>query len=303
MPIKSFSNKLNAILDDQQDIITIGTGFGGSYGPAEGPLWWHENDSLIFSDIHSSKRMSWREGHEPTVVAQNTHQANGLTRDLEGRLLICEQAKKRLVRQESDGSVTVIASNFQGKPFNRTNDVVVTSYGSIYFTDPWNRRNMLTESDMQIAGVYRVSRDLGTLTLLVSDFVHPNGLAFSPDEKLLYVNDSRRGIIRSFEVTGAGILNMASDKVFCDLNGSASGVPDGMKVDSLGNVYCGGSGGLWIIDPAGEPLGIVEHGESATTNVGFGGADWDQLFFTTETTVGFVKLKVKGTQVPIGVAD
>ena len=247
--------------------------------------------------------MSWREGHEPTVVAQNTHQANGLTRDLEGRLLICEQAKKRLVRQESDGSVTVIASNFQGKPFNRTNDVVVTSYGSIYFTDPWNRRNMLTESDMQIAGVYRVSRDLGTLTLLVSDFVHPNGLAFSPDEKLLYVNDSRRGIIRSFEVTGAGMLNMASDKVFCDLNGSASGVPDGMKVDSLGNVYCGGSGGLWIIDPSGEPLGIVEHGESATTNVGFGGADWDQLFFTTETTVGFVKLKVKGTQVPIGVAD
>ena len=281
MPIKSFSNKLNAILDDQQDIIPIGTGFGGSYGPAEGPLWWHENDSLIFSDIHSSKRMSWREGHEPTVVAQNTHQANGLTRDLEGRLLICEQAKKRLVRQESDGSVTVIASNFQGKPFNRTNDVVVTSYGSIYFTDPWNRRNMLTESDMQIAGVYRVS----------------------PDEKLLYVNDSRRGIIRSFEVTGAGILNMASDKVFCDLNGPASGVPDGMKVDSLGNVYCGGSGGLWIIDPSGEPLGIVEHGESATTNVGFGGADWDQLFFTTETTVGFVKLKVKGTQVPIGVAD
>ena len=298
MPIKSFSNKLRTVLDDQQDIITIGTGFGGSYGPAEGPLWWHEDDTLIFSDIHNSKRMSWKQGREPTVVAENTYQANGLTRDLEGRLLICEQAKKRVIRIDHDGSVTVIAGNFQGKPFNRTNDVVVTSDGAIYFTDPWNRRNLLTEVDLQIAGVYRVSRDLGTKTLLVSDFVHPNGLAFSPDEKVMYINDSRRGLIRAFDVTGAGFLNLASDRIFCDLNGPDSGVPDGMKVDSVGNVYCGGSGGLWIIDPSGEPLGIVEHGESATTNVGFGGSNWDMLFFTTETTVGCVKLNVKGTQVP-----
>lgn len=299
MPIKSFSNKLNNILDTQQEIITIGTGFGGHNGPAEGPLWWYEDNSLIFSDIHNSRRMSWKTGSHPEVVAENTSQANGLTRDLEGRLLICEQAKKRVVRLEADGSITVIASNFQGKPLNRTNDVVVTADGSIYFTDPWNRRNMLTESDLQVAGVYRVSRDLGTLTLLVSDFVHPNGIAFSPDESLVYINDSRKGIIRSFEVTGAGTLNMATDNVFCDLTGAGSGVPDGMKVDSLGNVYCGGSGGLWIIDPSGEPLGIIEHGESATTNVGFGGSNWDMLFFTTETTVGYVTLKVEGTKVPV----
>lgn len=299
MPIKSFSNKLNNILDTQQEIITIGTGFGGHNGPAEGPLWWYEDNSLIFSDIHNSRRMSWKTGSHPEVVAENTSQANGLTRDLEGRLLICEQAKKRVVRLEADGSITVIASNFQGKPLNRTNDVVVTADGSIYFTDPWNRRNMLTESDLQVAGVYRVSRDLGTLTLLVSDFVHPNGIAFSPDESLVYINDSRKGIIRSFEVTGAGTLNMATDNVFCDLTGAGSGVPDGMKVDSLGNVYCGGSGGLWIIDSSGEPLGIIEHGESATTNVGFGGSNWDMLFFTTETTVGYVTLKVEGTKVPV----
>ena len=303
MGIKKYSDRLDDILDVNQEVEWVTEGYGGDQGPTEGPLWWHEDSALVFSDIHNNRRITWKQGEEAKVLQDGSNQSNGLTRDLKGRLVACEHMTRRVIRLEHDGQTTVIANSFQGRQLNRPNDVIVKSDEAMYFTDPWSHRVPQNEWDLTFAGVYRVSPDLGTLTLLVSDFVDPNGLAFSPDEKLLYVNDSRRGIIRSFEVTGAGILNMASDKVFCDLNGSASGVPDGMKVDSLGNVYCGGSGGLWIIDPSGEPLGIVEHGESATTNVGFGGADWDQLFFTTETTVGFVKLKVKGTQVPIGVAD
>jgi gluconolactonase len=147
--------------------------------------------------------------------------------------------------------------------------------------------------------VFRVSPDLGTLTLLVSDFVLPNGLAFSPDESVLYINDSRRGHIRAFDVQDDGTLSLASDQVFCELRGDRPGVPDGMKVDVEGNVYCGGSGGLWIIDSSGKHLGTIVHGAPATTNLAFGGEDWRTLFFTTRTSVGRVQCKIPGVSVPV----
>ncbi|HCG91234.1 MAG TPA: gluconolactonase [Dehalococcoidia bacterium] len=299
MPIQQFSDKLSDILDVSQEIITIGVGYGGDYGPAEGPLWWQESSSLLFSDIHNSNRMSWSFGETPKIIKTGTNQANGLTRDLQGRLLVCEQALNRVIRIELDGSTTVIASIFQGKPLNRTNDVVVKSDGSIYFTDPFNRRNLSNETTMDFAGVYRVSPDLGTMTLLVSDFVHPNGLAFSPDESLLYVNDSRKAIIRSFELNPDGTLARGTDRVFTDVSGAAPGVADGMKVDIHGNVYCGGAGGLWIIDSSGVLLGIIDHGEDSTSNLAFGGDNWDVLFITTGTTVCSVSLKVSGIKVPV----
>ena len=145
-----------------------------------------------------------------------------------------------------------------------------------------------------------VSQDLGTITLLVRDFVTPNGLAFSPDESILYVNDTRRQHIRAFDVLPNGTLALASDRLFCDLSGDEPGVPDGMKVDSEGNLYCGGSGGIWVINPAGDHVGTISHGEPTTTNVAFGGDDWKTLFFTTWNTLGRVQLNIPGSPLPAG---
>jgi gluconolactonase len=137
------------------------------------------------------------------------------------------------------------------------------------------------------------------MTLLAADFIVPNGIAFSPDEKLLYVNDSRRGHIRSFELAPNGTLAKQTDHVFADLRGSEPGVPDGMKVDSAGNVYCGGAGGIYILDPNGKKLGRIVHGYPATTNIAFGGDDWKTLYFTSRAQLASVKLKVAGVPVPV----
>ena len=165
-----------------------------------------------------------------------------------GRLLACEHDSRRITRLELDGSLTVLASSFQGRQLNRPNDVVVKSDGAIYFTDPWTNPAP-NQWDWTFSGVYRLTPDLGTMTLLVEDFVIPNGLAFSPDEKILYINDSRRRLIRAFDLNPNGSLARQSDRVFADLGGPEPGVPDGMKVDTEGNVYCGGAGGIWIMDP------------------------------------------------------
>ena len=300
MPIEQVAPELERIVSSDAEIKELGAGFGGDQGPAEGPLWWHEDGYLLFSDIQNNCRMKWSPEGGMTVAHAPTNRSNGLTRDLQGRLLACEHDSRRVTRTELDGSLTVVANSFQGRQLNRPNDVVVKSDGSIYFTDPWTHRRPREQWELTFSGVYRVSPDLGTLTLLVGDFLTPNGLAFTPDESVLYVNDSRRGHIRAFEVADDGTLALSSDRVVADLTGPAPGVPDGMKVDVEGNIYCGGSGGLWILDPAGRRLGTVVHGQPATTNLAFGGSDWKTLFFTSRATVGSVQCKIAGVPVPAG---
>lgn len=299
MPIEQFSPKLEAILSPSETILDLADGFGGEQGPAEGPLWWKEGGYLLFSDIHNSRRMKYTPGEGVSLVQEPTNQANGLTRDLQGRLIACEHESRRVTRQEHDGSITVIANHFQGRRLNRPNDVVVKSDGCIYFTDPWTSPLPPEQWDLTFSGVYRVTPDLGTLTLLIDDFVLPNGLAFSPDESILYINDSRRGHIRAFDVQPNGTLAKQSDRVFVDLRGGEPGVPDGMKVDIEGNVYCGGAGGLWIMDASGEKLGRIVHGAPATTNLGFGGDNWKTIYFTSRTHLGSVNVNIPGIPVPV----
>ena len=298
MPIEHLSPDLERIVSVNEEIKELGNGYGGEEGPAEGPLWWHEGGYLLFSDIHNNRRMKWAQGQGVTTLHVSTNRSNGLTRDLQGRLVACEHDSRRVTRLEADGSVTVLANSFQGRQLNRPNDVVVKSDGSIYFTDPWTHRRPAEQWELDFSGVYRLSPDLGRLTLLLKDFVVPNGLAFTPDESVLYVNDSRRGQIRAFDVQPDGSLARASERVFCDLRGDRPGVPDGMKVDVAGNVYCGGAGGLWILDPSGKHLGTVVHGAPATTNLAFGGSDWKTLFFTTRNSLGSVQTKISGSPVP-----
>jgi gluconolactonase len=298
--IEQLAPELERIVATGQSIEELADGFGGPNGPAEGPLWWHEGSHLVFSDIHNNRRMKYEPGKGASVLLEPTNRANGLTRDLQGRLIACEHDSRRVTRQEPDGSITVVANSFQGRQLNRPNDVVVKSDGCIYFTDPWTSPNAPNQWDLTFSGVYRVTPDLGTLSLLIDDFVLPNGLAFSPDESVLYINDTRRGHIRAFDLLPNGALARHTDRVFADLRGPESGVPDGMKVDVEGNVYCGGAGGLWIMDSNGKKLGRIVHGASATTNLAFGGADWKTLYFTSRNHLGAVNVKIAGIPVPVG---
>jgi len=297
--IEKLAPELDRIISTSEPIQHLADGFGGAQGPAEGPLWWKEGGYLLFSDIHNNKRMKYDPGKGVSLFLEPTNRANGLTRDLQGRVIACEHDSRRVTRQELDGSITVVANSFQGRRLNRPNDVVVKSDGCIYFTDPWTSPAAPEQWDQIFSGVYRVTPDLGTMSLLVGDFVIPNGLAFSPDETLLYINDSRRGHIRAFELMPNGMLAKHTDRVFVDLRGDESGVPDGMKVDVEGNVYCGGAGGLWIMDPHGKKLGRIAHGAPATTNLAFGGDDWKTLYFTSRNHLGSVKVKIPGIPVPV----
>ena len=296
--IEQMVPELEKIISPSEPIHDLADGFGGPMGPAEGPLWWRESHHLLFSDIHNNRRMKYEPGRGASVILEPTNRANGLTRDLQGRLIACEHDSRRVTRQELDGSVTVVANSFQGRQLNRPNDVVVKSDGCIYFTDPWSSPAAPEQWDLTFSGVYRVTPDLGTMSLLISDFVVPNGLAFSPDEAVLYINDSRRGHIRAFDLMPNGTLAKQTDRIFVDLRGSEPGVPDGMKVDVEGNVYCGGAGGLWIMDPHGKKLGRVVHGAPATTNLAFGGDDWKTLYFTSRNHLGAVNVKIPGVPVP-----
>ena len=158
-------------------------GFGGTQGPAEGLLWWKEGKYLLFSDIHNNKRMKYEPGKGVSVFLEPTNRANGLTRDLQGRLLACEHDSRRITRLELDGSLTVLASSFQGRQLNRPNDVVVKSDGAIYFTDPWTNPALPNQWDLTFSGVYRLTPDLGTMTLLVEDFVSPTASPSHPTRK------------------------------------------------------------------------------------------------------------------------
>ena len=207
--------------------------------------------------------MKYTPGQGASVFQEPTNRANGLTRDLQGRLLACEHDSRRVTRQEADGSITVIANSFQGRRLNRPNDVIVKSDGSIYFSDPWSSPLAREQWDLTYSGVFRVSPDLGTLTLVLDDMVFPNGLAFSHDESVLYIDDFRRGHIRAFDMAPNGTLAKQTDRVFVDLTGPEPGGPDGMKVDIAGNVYCGGAGGIYIMDSKGKKLGAAFNGEAS----------------------------------------
>ena len=302
MPIEKADPEMDRIVSADQPIETLGQGYGGDQGPAEGPLWWKEGGYLLFSDIHNNQRLKWAPGEGVSLFLEPTNSANGLTRDLQGRLLACEHDTRRVVRLEHDGSTTVIANSFKGRQLNRPNDVVVKSDGSIYFSDPWTLRRPQEQWDLDHIGVYRVSPDLGRLTLLVQGFVTPNGLAFSPDESVLYINDTRRGHIRAFDLLPTGALALGTDRVFADLRGERPGVPDGMKVDVEGNVYCGGSGGVWVLDPSGKHLGTIVHGQAATTNIAWGDDDWKALYITSWDTLMRIRLNIPGMPVPTSVS-
>ena len=209
---------------------------------------------------------------------------------------------------EPDGRITVVADRYRGKRLNSPNDVVVKSDGSVYFTDPLMTVRMSNgslyvtgttrtpENELEYNGVYRVSHDLSTVTLLATSFVFPNGLAFSPDESILYLDDSLGPKIRAFDVQPDGTL--ANERVLLEMRGERPGSPDGMKVDVEGNIYCTGPGGVWVLDASGRHLGTFLTGADVTTNCAWGGDDWRTMFITTFDSVFRIQLKIPGIPVP-----
>jgi gluconolactonase len=259
----------------------------------EGPLW-HPDGFLYFVDLRVNRLHKIVPGQAAELVRENTGEANGTTFDLEGRLIMCEGGNRRLTRMDADGRVDVLVDRYEGKRFNRPNDVVCKSDGSIFFTDP-GLRIPLAERELPHAGVYRLAPD-GGLTL-VADCEYPNGLAFSPDERTLYVANSRwAAYIHALELNDDGTLRRR--RIFADMSSDEpDGVPDGMKVDVEGRVYCTGPGGVWVFAPDGRHLGTIRLPE-LPANLAFGGPDRRTLFFTARTSVYSMRVKVPGQPHP-----
>ena len=259
----------------------------------EGPLW-HPDGFYYFVDVRSSVLYRVTPGRAHEVVREKTGGGNGTTFDLQGRLCLCEGENRRVTRTSADGRIEVLMDRFEGKRLNRPNDLVCKSDGSIYFTDP-GLRVPLAERELTYAGVYRIAPD-GAQSL-VADFEYPNGLAFSPDERLLYVANTRWAqYIHVLELDAGGA--MVRRRIFADMSSDDSdGVPDGMKVDVEGRVYCTGPGGTWVFAPDGTRLGIIRTPE-VPANLAFGGPDLKTLFFTARTSVYTLRVKVPGQPQP-----
>jgi len=259
----------------------------------EGPLW-HPDGFYYFVDIRRSNLHRLTPGKEPELVRANTGEGNGTTFDLQGRLVICEGGNRRVTRWSAGGQSEILMDCFEGKRLNRPNDVVCKSDGSIYFTDP-GLRVPLAERELPSAGVYRIAPD-GTTTL-VADCEYPNGLAFSPDERVLYVANTRwTQYIHAVELDASG--NVVRRRIFADMSSDETdGVPDGMKVDVEGRIYCTGPGGTWVFAPDGTRLGIIRTPE-VPANLAFGGPDLRTLFFTARTSVYTLRVKTPGQPHP-----
>lgn len=262
----------------------------------EGPVWNPPGGYLLFSDIPGDAVFRWEEGAGVSEYRRPSHHSNGLTIDAQGRLLACHHGSHVVTREELDGTVAVIASHYEGKELNSPNDVVVRSDGSIYFTDPPYGRGMESEQQLPFQGVYRIPPGGGDLQLLVDDFARPNGLCFSPDERVLYIDDTERMHIRAFDVAPDGSLG--SGRLFFQEEASEElgrGAPDGMKADERGNVYCTGPGGVWVIGPEGDHLGVIRVPEN-TANLNWGGADWSTLYLTATHAVYRIPMQVRGSR-------
>ena len=279
----------------------LATGFTFTEGPV-----WHPDGYLLFSDMPMDVRRKWSEADGIVEVMKPANKCNGMTFDADLNLIVCEHWTSQVVRAtlNADGteaSRVAIASHYDGKELNSPNDVVVKSDGSIYFSDPiYGRMDGFgnpREQDLDFQGVYRIPPGGGDLTLLTDDFDQPNGLCFSPDERTLYVNDSRVLHLRRFDVADDG--SISGGEVILDGIGDpddfGGGICDGMKCDESGNIWVTGPGGVWVVAPDGEHLGTVEVPEH-TGNLNWGGPDWNVLYVPASSSVYRFECKVGGNR-------
>ena len=261
----------------------------------EGPLWHPAGEYLLWSDMPGDHLRRWSKADGVTTFRQPCNKSNGLTWDRQGRLLACEHASSQVTRTEPDGRLTAIATHYDGKQLNSPNDIVCAQDGGIYFSDPPYGRaefyGVKRDQELAFQGVYRAGADPRKPMLLVDDFDRPNGLCFSLDQRRLFVNDTARQHIRVFDVRPNGSL--AGGAVWAETKGEGKGAPDGMKLDSAGNVYCCGPGGIHVFSPEAVDLGVIQVPEY-TANFAWGERDLCTLFITASTSVYAIRTVVPG---------
>jgi len=299
MTLKVNTPSMLKLVDEEAELERLGTGFTFTEGPI-----WNPAGYLLFSDMPGDVRRRWDERDGVRELANPSNKGNGMTLDADGQLLVCEHVTSSVVRIDPDGSGSgreVLATHYQGKELNSPNDVIVGDDGAIYFTDPTFGRmpgfGIEREQELDFQGVYRIAPEGGEPQLLVDDFVQPNGLCFSPDNSLLYVNDTTRAHIRGFEVQPDGSLR--NGRVLADGVGSGDlergDLADGMKLDEHGNIWVTGTGGVMVFAPDGQHLGTVEVPENVG-NINWGGPDWNWLFIPASTSLYRLKCKVSGNR-------
>jgi gluconolactonase len=296
------SEGIRRLVDENVEVEQLGTGFAFT----EGPIWNAAGQFLLFSDMPGDTRRRW-DASGVQVVASPSNKGNGMTLDAEGRLIVCEHSTSSLVRMDPDGTGTnreVLASHYEGQELNSPNDVCVKSDGSIWFSDPWYGRmpvfGLERERELGWQGVFRLAPGGGAPQLVVEqdEYEQPNGLCFSPDESLLYINDTPKAWIKVYDVGSDGSLS--NGRMFFEGVGTGEiekGIPDGMKCDEEGNIWVTGPGGVWVISPAGEHLGTIRIPEN-TGNLTWGGPDWHTLFIAASTSVYRVQTKVASARLP-----
>lgn len=272
---------------------------------SEGPVYFADGDYLLWSDIPNNRIMRWTETGGVGVYRQPANYTNGHTRDRQGRLVSCEHGGRRITRTEPDGSITILADSFQDKRLNSPNDVVVKSDNSIWFTDPTygilsDYEGYKSESELDACYVFRLDPDSRELRIVADSFVKPNGLAFSPDEDILYISDTGLSHnpnaphhIRAFDVTADGTA-LDNGRVFAVVN---PGVPDGFRVDTDGNIWTSTGDGVHCYSPAGKLLGKIFVPETVA-NVTFGGPRRNRLFIAASTSLYALALGSNGVQRP-----
>jgi gluconolactonase len=298
--------RFDALVPKDARLERLATGFNWS----EGPLWVRAGRHLLFSDVPENIVYRWREGEgvaphlnpsgytgkEPRPGERGS---NGLTLDAQGRLVLCQHGDRRVARLEKDLSFTTLADRYEGKRFNSPNDAVFKANGDLYFTDPpYGLPQQASDParELDFCGVYRVARDGGAVTLLTKELTRPNGLAFSPDEKTLYVavSDPDRPVVMAYEVKAAGTLG--AGRVLFDAarlrREGRKGLPDGLKVDKAGNLFATGPGGVLVLAPDGTHLGTILTGE-ATANCAFGD-DGGTLYVTADMHLCRLRTATRG---------
>ena len=261
----------------------------------EGPLWHPQGEYLLWSDMPGDHLRRWSKLDGVTTFRQPCNKSNGLAWDRQGRLLACEHASSQVTRTETDGRITPLATHYDGKQLNSPNDIVCAQDGGIYFSDPPYGRaefyGVKRPQELSFQGVYRVGADPRKPALLVDDFERPNGLCFSLDGRRLFINDTARQHIRVFDVRPNGTL--AGGTLWAETRGEGKGAPDGMKLDSAGNVYCCGPGGIHVFSPEAVDLGVIQVPEY-TANFAWGEADLRALFITASTSVYKIRTVIPG---------
>jgi gluconolactonase len=289
--VTASDDRMREIVDPEVTVERLATGFAF----VEGPIWDKRSRQLIFSDIAGDRMLRWSDDEGIRTFRDPSNMANGNAFDARGRLITCEHATSRLVREEDDATMTVLASHYEGRELNSPNDVVVKRDQSIYFTDPDSGRKEFwgipRDRDLPFCGVYRLDPD-GELKLLVDDFEIPNGLCFSRDESQLFINDTKLRHIRRFQVEDDGTIS--GGEVWAELGGGdGDRPPDGMKIDSGGTLFCVGPGGIHLFDEEGQRLGVVNIEENVA-NFAWGDDDLMSLYVTAATSLYRLRVKVTG---------